>query len=423
MTDGSFLFRGREYKRDFSCSNVLLDTELILCVYKAGEEGTASNQRHRIAELKLNYSKCQPPSPMIEAKFYDPECSFVLHFDRLTDAAAFRDVICFHGYNNTDLEEYRRKFGSSKCPNSMLMYKIATFVHGGEPSLPEFGKSELDETAKQRHCDEDNGKKKAVGLFEHADSCVLASLALSQLGETLKFSHIIDEDGKAHEQWYFWSPEKLWHPTCAPQILMVSIKALESIHSTVVDSCNLTDLESFGQLAVQFEAMFRCALDKEELGREQTEGRRKAVQACVFENGNTMLKQLKKGSNDYGATKCFLTALSRMANEDDFIRTIDAPGVDLYAWKNGVQELSAPFGFGPATPAMRISSPVGIELPAAGAVSDDKFESLLKVFDDEVYGHREVTLREFDKLAEAMIGTPCGIQEAGLCIWLCANAT
>ena len=70
---------------------------------------------------------------------------------------------------------------------------------------------------------------------------------------------------------------------------------------------------------------------------------------------------------------------------------------------------------------MRISGPVAVELPPAGSVTDilpyptdTQFEELLKLFDDEFFGYREVTIREFDKMAEAMLGTPGGCAEAGL---------
>ena len=59
-----------------------------------------------------------------------------------------------------------------------------------------------------------------------------------------------------------------------------------------------------------------------------------------------------------------------------------------------------------------------VELPLAGSIPDDEIESFLKYFDDEFFLHREVTLREFDKIAEALTGTPGGCATAGLNLWL-----
>eukprot|EP00966_Prymnesium_polylepis_P030418 707249-Prymnesium_polylepis.4 len=68
---------------------------------------------------------------------------------------------------------------------------------------------------------------------------------------------------------------------------------------------------------------------------------------------------------------------------------------------------------------MCISNPVGIELPLSGHVSDSEFEAFLQLLDDEGFLHREVTLRELDKIAEAMTGTPGGTcATAGLNLWL-----
>ena len=59
-----------------------------------------------------------------------------------------------------------------------------------------------------------------------------------------------------------------------------------------------------------------------------------------------------------------------------------------------------------------------VELPLAGSVPDHEIEDFLKYLDEEFFLHREVTLRELDKLAEAMTGTPGGCSEAALNLWL-----
>lgn len=401
--DGSLYFRGRDYERDLNSNRVLLSSSLLVRISKA---------ESKVADLFFKYLDSQP---VMDVDLWQGKISVVM--DRPDDAAAFRKLVCFHEYLHSDLEAARRAYASPACPNNMLMYYTAALILNDPPSLPEFGAKVC--TAPMEGEDDEmdtNGERKK---WSHkADPEVLASMTASIMGDKIKFCYLpqkADGSSKPTPQWWAWTPKDLWTPTADSKVFESAMKALEDIAGLVEKK--LSNIVGFSEIEHHFEWMFRCSMQpwKTNVSDASQQIRRDDVLFHVRKHADGLVKRLKASRDPL--SKEFMLALSRICYEDTFVNSIDAPGTDLFPCKNGVQELSPPFGFGPATPSMRISSSVGIELPAAGSVSDAEFESFLKFMDDEFFGHREVTLRELDKVAEGMTGTPGGCPEGGLNLW------
>ena len=405
--DGSLYFRGRDYERDLNSNRVLLSSSLLVRVSKA---------ESRVADLFFKY---RDSKPVMDVHLWQADAmgKISVVMDRPDDAAAFRKLVCFHEYPHSDLEAARREYASPACPNNMLMYYTAALILNDPPSLPEFGKVY---TAPMEGEDDEMDANGENRKWSHrTDPEVLASMAASIMGDKIKFCYLpqkADGSSKPTPQWWEWTRKDLWTPTTEPKVFEGAMKALEDIAGLVEKK--LSDIVGFSDIEYHFESMFRCNMQpwKTNVADASQQTRRDDVLFHVRKHADGLVKRLKASRDPL--SKELMLALSRICYEDNFVNSIDAPGTDLLPCKNGVQELSPPFGFCPATPSMRISSSVGIELPAAGSVSDAEFEGFLQFVDDEFFGHREVTLRELDKVAEGMTGTPGGCPEGGLNLWL-----
>lgn len=405
--DGSFRFRGRDYERDANTNRVLLGSSLVVHVSNLETNDT-------VAELRLHYRNAK--DPVMETKLFGGGFKQVaLKFDRPLDAAAFRNVVGLHEYTGSELEDYRRVHASPSCFSKLLLAYLATFIHMKPTSLPEFGKDSVADRLP------DNDEEVQQNSYEYKPNPdALASIAASVVGDRYKFCYIEAHEGKLPiSQWWSWSPERLWEKAVEPMILDVVIKSIEGIGLILMEK-KLADPKSFDDIEHHFERSYRCSLrpwSTTNSSSSRIEERQADVLQHFRANVDGVIKRLKGTGRDV-LVKDVMRAFARICFEKDFSKTIGAPGIDLYPFKNGVQELSAPFGFGPPTPSMRISNPVDIELPLTSHVSDSEFEAFLQLLDEEFFYEREVTRRELDKIAEAMTGTPGGCAQAGLTIWL-----
>jgi hypothetical protein len=411
--DGTLHFRGRDYERDMDTNRVLLSSVLLVRVDKPG------GQDHNVTGLVFRYSDKKPVLEVeLSGKTDVPGRKISFDMSRPRDADAFGKLLRFDEYLRSDLEAARRRHGSTACANGMLMYYAAALISANPPSLPEYGKRLLDpmpgDDAEQESMEE---------AFNHrADPEVLASMAASIMGDKVKACYMpsaLTNTSKPTLQWFAWDPKDLWAQTVEPEVRKIAFKALGDVGSLVEKK--VSDSVSFSEMEYHFNSTLRRSIQpwKPNAFDASALGRREDVVRHVRKHSDNQMKRLQASRDPL--SKEMMSSLSHICYELDFMSSIDAAGTDLFPFSNGVQRWSPPFAFGPATPSMRISSfdaKATLELPPAGSVSDAQFEAFLQWVDDEFFGHREVTLRELDKVAEAMTGTPGGCPEAGLNLWL-----
>ena len=118
-------------------------------------------------------------------------------------------------------------------------------------------------------------------------------------------------------------------------------------------------------------------------------------------------------NSDRGAAS-FLSQLVPWVNEPGFVTSFETCR-DI-AFKNGVQEMTAPFRFRPETPDDRITNRFDFDLPTPPSTEEECAalqEFALKPFKDVFIDHN-VTLREADKVACLLTGTCAVLPEANI---------
>eukprot|EP00966_Prymnesium_polylepis_P105070 2433561-Prymnesium_polylepis.1 len=138
------------------------------------------------------------------------------------------------------------------------------------------------------------------------------------------------------------------------------IKVIEGIGKNLVEK-KLADSKSFDDIVQHFEhvlVVYRCSIQPWATTNPSVSSleERQADVSWYFRNNVDKTVERMKRTRDT-LIKDVMREFARICFEKNFAKTINAPGIDLYPFRNGVQELSAPFGFRPATPSDRISGP------------------------------------------------------------------
>lgn len=233
---------------------------------------------------------------------------------------------------------------------------------------------------------------------------VATAAAPQSMKQDFQISSIVTEVGskiKFDNGWHSWEHGRGWKSDDSDANVRAGVKAAATKRESKLEElARDTDCEDIFYRALQHFRLPDPCSDKR--GRPDSCSPQSLMLGCNF-----------MPDSDRGVAS-FLSQLMPWVNEPGFENSFEK--CHDIAFKNGVQEMTAPFRFRPETPDDRITNRFDCDLPAPPSTEEERValqEFALEPFKDVFIDHN-VALREADKAACLLTGTCAVMPEANI---------